>query len=123
MDPLTLVISALAAGASTGLTGAAGTAISDAYTALKDLIRRRLSDKGKDPGVVDRPETDPAKVKADLAGKLTAADIDEQIIAAATALLQRTDPQGAQVGKYVVTIENSKGVIVGDGNTVNQTFT
>jgi hypothetical protein len=120
MDPVSLVISALAAGASSGLTGAAGAAIADAYAALKSLLRRRLSDNGQDPAVVDQPQKDPQQLETALAGQLTSDDIDDQILAAARQLLERVDPHGALAGKYVVTVDNSKGVVIGDRNTVNQ---
>ena len=122
MDPLTLVISALAAGATTGLTGAAGAAVADAYAALKNLIGRKLAAKGNDAAVVDQPQKDPEQLAADLAGKLTAGDIDSKIQAAAAEILKRVDPAGTQAGKYVVNVKDSQGAITGDNNTITQTF-
>src|ERR1700758_5033858 len=107
MEPISLVIAALAAGATTGMTNVAGTAITDAYNALKKLIGGKLADKGKDPAVVN--EKDPDKLKADLAGNLTDADIDDKIRAVATELLKNADPAGSQTGKYNVTGQNSQG--------------
>lgn len=44
MDPVTLIVSALAAGAATALKETVGTAITDAYSALKGLLRRKYED-------------------------------------------------------------------------------
>jgi hypothetical protein len=54
MDPVTLVVTAVALGASAGLTETATTAIKDAYTALKGLLTRRNVDVS---GVERRPES------------------------------------------------------------------
>ncbi|MCX5042467.1 hypothetical protein OG921_04675 [Aldersonia sp. NBC_00410] len=120
MEPVSLVIAALAAGATTGITNVAGTAITEAYNALKKLIGGKLAEKGKDPAVVN--EKDPEKLKVDLGGELTDADIDDTIRVVATELLKNADPAGSQAGKYVVTVENSKGTVVGDHATITQTF-
>src|SRR5690349_23355356 len=44
MDPVTVVVSALAAGAATGLTDTVATAVKDAYAGLKRLLTRRYED-------------------------------------------------------------------------------
>ncbi|MFN6554594.1 hypothetical protein ACP6C7_29575 [Mycolicibacterium septicum] len=120
MEPISLVLAALAAGATTGLTSAAGTAITDAYSALKKLIGAKLADKGKDSAVVNEKDAD--KLKAELAGMLSDADIDDHIRAVATELLMNADPVGSQAGKYVVTVQNSQGTVVGDHANITQTF-
>lgn len=120
MDPVSLVLAALAAGASTALSATANTAIVDAYNALKTILRRRLSESGRDPTVLDEPPPPSEPPHAGLAGKLTVDDLDDQIVAAARELLKKADPVGARTGKYAVRVENSKGVVIGDGSTVNQ---
>ena len=49
MDPITLILAALAAGATSGLRDTAASAVKDAYSGLKSLIRRRFGDA--DPAV------------------------------------------------------------------------
>lgn len=44
MDPITVLVTALALGAAGGLKDVTGRAISDAYTALKALVKRRFTD-------------------------------------------------------------------------------
>jgi hypothetical protein len=120
MEPVSLVIAALAAGAANGIANVAGTAIGDAYSTLKRLIGGKLAEKGKDPEAAE--VRDPEKLKADLGAKLTDADIDDRIRAVATELLAKADPVGSRAGKYVVTVENSKGTVIGDNATITQTF-
>jgi hypothetical protein len=52
VDPITLVVTAVALGASVGLTDTATTAVKDAYAALKTLLARRQVDVS---GVERRP--------------------------------------------------------------------
>ena len=42
MDPITLIVTALAAGAAVGITDTASSAIEDAYAGLKALVSKRL---------------------------------------------------------------------------------
>ena len=45
MDPLTLIVSALAAGASAASKDIVAQTVKDAYTALKDFILHRIASK------------------------------------------------------------------------------
>jgi hypothetical protein len=58
MDPVSLVVAALAAGAASGVGETASDAVRDAYAGLKELVRARL--RGAGPGA--------EVVVADLAG-------------------------------------------------------
>jgi hypothetical protein len=42
MDPITLIVTALAAGAALGVTDTASAMVKDAYAGLKALVRKRL---------------------------------------------------------------------------------
>jgi hypothetical protein len=120
VDPVTLVLTALAAGASAGLTGTATQGVSDAYTGLKGLLRRRLADR--DPEVLDAEETEPDAWRVRLGGQLAATDVDDEVRAAAERLLAATDLAGSHTGKYTVDVREAKGVQVGDNNTQTNTF-
>ncbi|WP_206443237.1 hypothetical protein [Candidatus Protofrankia californiensis] len=115
---------ALAAGAVSGLSGTATQAVSDAYAALKDLLRRRLVGRGQDPGALDGEEAEAEAWRSRLAGRLAAADVDvdDEVRAAAEQLLAAADPAGYRAGKYAVDLRGAKGVQVGDGNIQNNTF-
>jgi hypothetical protein len=120
VEPVTLVVTALAAGAAAGLTGTASTAITDAYIGLKTLLKRKFAGHGRDPDIVDAQEVEPGVWQARL--EPLGGDLDEEVLVAATRLLTLVDPDGARVGKYVVDVRDAKGVQVGDGNTQTNTF-
>jgi hypothetical protein len=124
MDPISLIIAALAAGAIAGTKDTAGQAIKDAYAGLKTLIRRRLGGNREAEAALDQSERQPADDHERLAQHLRAADAgsDEQLIKAAQAVLQKVDPAGAKAGKYNVKISGGKGVVVGDGANVTMNF-
>lgn len=125
MDPITLIVTALVAGAASGLKGVAGDAVKDAYRALKGAIRRR-SGTGADVEVAltrveSKPEvwTDPLKdVLAEIG-----ADRDAEIVGAAQTLMSLIDPQQAAAGRYQVQIMgNVQGLAQGDHQHVEMTF-
>jgi len=105
MDPVTLIVAALAAGASAGVTDTVSQGIKDAYTGLKALVLRRVKDTAGEVAVVEHAK-DPDTWAAPLAKKLSdaGADTDPQVIEAAKRLLQLTDPDGCRAGNYTVNI-------------------
>src|SRR5712691_9374998 len=89
MDPITLIVTALAAGAALGVKDTASAMVTDAYAGLKALVKKRL---GGGPGaelVLARHEQAPETWQAPLMAELaeTGADRDRDLIAAAQALL------------------------------------
>jgi hypothetical protein len=131
MDPITLIVAALAAGVSTGVQDLAADGIRNAYTTLRDLIKRRFADEssaeseGVEPTtVLDAHAKDPKTWEAPLAEALKSAgaDGDRAIIEAATELLRQADPEGTSQGKYVVDARGAQGVQIGDHGTMRVTF-
>jgi RNA polymerase sigma-70 factor, ECF subfamily len=79
VDPITLVVAAVALGASAGLTDTASQVVKDAYTELKALLARRHVDVS---GVERRPDSDTQR--AALAETLTDTDtVSDEVVAAA----------------------------------------
>lgn len=121
MDPLTLIIAALAAGASRGLTDTAADAVGDLYGRLKAAISQKfernakaeaaLADYGDDPKIFEKPLQKYLKE--------TDAITDTSIVDLAQALLAQADPQGAKVGKYNVDVRGAQNVLIGDNGTQN----
>jgi RIP homotypic interaction motif len=118
MEAVTLIVDALAAGASAGAIDAlkdnAKESAKSAYARLRDLVQGRFSGNPKAEMVLAEYEADPVTWKAPLTAQLTqssAAD-DAELVAAARAVLDIVD----QTGKYNVRIKNAKGVQIGDGN-------
>jgi hypothetical protein len=125
MDPITLILSALVAGATAAAKETATEAVKDAYHGLKALIQRKFSSEPAAEMALGEYEKEPEVWKDPVRGALTkiAADKDEEIIKAAQALLAQADPQGHSQGKYSVHFAGAVyGATIGDKNTVTNTF-
>ena len=107
MTGVELIVAALAAAATAGI--ASGT--QDAYTGLKDLLVKRLAGRTGAVQALESRETDAGVWRARIGEDLTASGVaaDEQILAAARAVLAQTDPVGARAGIYHVEISHSAG--------------
>jgi hypothetical protein len=127
VDPITLIVTALAAGASAGALEALKDDVKErakaAYAKLDELVKQRFRGNARAEFVLAEHSADPETYQAPLAKKLTesgAAD-DAELLTAARALMELVDQAGARAGKYNVTVTNSKGVQIGDSNIqVNQ---
>ncbi len=124
MDPITLIVTALAAGAASGLTDTASSAVKDAYARLKALVKKRLADRPDAELVLARHENAPQTWRAPLTAELSeaGADQDLELVAAAQALMSLVDKAGSRTGKYTVDARGAQGVQIGDHNTQDVTF-
>jgi hypothetical protein len=124
MEPITLIVLALAAGAASGVQGVASSAVADAYASLKALVKRRLVGRPDGELALARYEAAPHTWEAPLAAELTAAkaDMDDDLIAAAQTLMSIADRAGFQSGKYNVDVRGSQGVQIGDHNFQQNRF-
>ena len=99
-------------------------AVKDAYARLKTLVKKRFAGHSKGELVLAEheaaPQTWEAPLKAELA--MAGAGGDADLLAAAQSLMNLVDEAGARSGKYLVTIRDSQGVLVGDHNTQTNTF-
>lgn len=125
MEPISLIIAALIAGATAATKDTAEKAVKDAYEGLKTLIKRKLEGDPIGQGLVD---AEPEKIKKGeelLKDSIKNADVDqdEEVLKAAKKIMEKEDPEGASTGKYNIKAEQIKG-IVGDisGGNVNQTI-
>jgi hypothetical protein len=118
MEPVALVVTALAAGAGLGLKTTASSAVTDAYTSLKSLTRKRLAGRRDGELVLSRHKQAPEAWQGPLTAELAAAGAgnDAGLVAAAQALMTLIDAAGSQAGKYTVDARDSWGVLIGDGN-------
>jgi RIP homotypic interaction motif len=124
MDPVTLIVTALAAGAALGLKDSASAAVKDAYSSLKTLVKKRLAGRQDGELVLARHENAPETWEGPLAAELMAAgaENDASLVAAAQALMNLIDEPGSRAGKYTVYVRGSQGVQIGDYNTQHNTF-
>jgi hypothetical protein len=124
MDPITLIVMALSAGAASGLKDAASATVMDAYEALRGLVRKRLAGRRDGELVLARHAEAPEAWDGPLSAELAAAgaDRDPDLVAAAQTVMNLVDPEGSRAGKYTVDVRGSQGVQVGDYNTQHNTF-
>jgi hypothetical protein len=124
MDPVMLIVTALAAGAASALQDGTSAAVKDAYARLKALVTRRFAGRAKADLVLAEHQAAPQTWEKPLAAELSAAgaESDADLVAAAQALMSLVDAAGSRAGKYVVTVRDSRGVQVGDHGTQTNIF-
>jgi hypothetical protein len=125
MDPATLIVAALAAGALKGAGETASAAVKDTYEALRAAVVARFADKQVPVAVLAEHEDDPETYEKPLAKRIQQADAgrDPRIVALAQELMRLMDADGARSGKYTMDVRGAQGVQVGNGNTQTNTFT
>jgi hypothetical protein len=122
MEPVTLILSALAAGAGAGALDALKDDLKEkaraAYARLRDLAGKRVSGRPNGELALAEYVSAPQQWEGLLAAELSAAGAaqDDELVTAAKALMELIDQPGARSGKYTVTVMSSRGVQVGDGN-------
>jgi hypothetical protein len=124
MDPVALIVMALGAGAGSAMQDGASDAMKAAYARLKALVKKRLTGRPAGELLLAEHEASPPAWQVPLADELSAAGArnDADLVAAAQALMGLFDEAGTRAGKYMVTVWDSKGVQIGDGNTQTNSF-
>lgn len=133
MDPISLIVGALVAGASSALKDTTNQMVKDAYQALKCLVIQHWKSKMKDDvktedkvGMLfEELERDPESFKKPLERKLNEImpHPDTTLINQAQKLEKLLKEAGYFPGKYAVaTGSNNQGVQIGDDNTQTNTF-
>lgn len=131
MEPITLILTALVAGASSGaldtLKDEAKEAVNAAYGKLRDLVGRRFRVAGTANGeaVLAEYEADPESFEKGLGKKLAeaGADKDDVLVEAAAKVLELLNQQDGHSGKYNVTVTGSQGIQIGDQGSQTNKFT
>ena len=124
MDPVTLIVTALAAGAALGITETASSAVKDGYAGLKALVRDRLGGGPEAEMALARHEQAPEMWRAPLMAELeqAGAGSDARLVAVAEALMRRVDEASGREERYSVDVRYAQGVQVGDGSTQHNVF-
>jgi hypothetical protein len=124
MDPITLIVTALAAGAALGAQDTVSAMVKDAYVGLKVLVRKRLGGGPTAELMIAKHEQSPETWQAPLMAELaeTGADGDGDLVAAAKALLDLIGDSGGRAGKYTVDVQEAQGVQIGDRNRQDNVF-
>lgn len=122
MDPLTIITTALVAGAAAGGKDAASAAVRDAYKAVCDRIRRSADEQAE--SVLDANEADPGANVTELGESLTRHGIheDEEIREAASILLDALPAERVRAARARIDLRGAQGVQIGDRNTQHNSF-
>lgn len=125
MDPVSVVVAALVAGAVAGAQSTATEVVKDAYAGLKALVRRCFAGRASGEVVLENLEDHPEAWRGALQAELVEADVagDPAVVRAAQQVLALLDPEGCRAGKYQVDARGAQGVQIGDQTTMTNTFT
>jgi hypothetical protein len=124
MDPVSLIVSALASGAAQGTADSASDMAKAAYRRLLCLITDRFAGDKRAELVLAEHANDPATWQAPMASALadSGAATDQLITEAARQLLELLGKTDAGRGKYRVDLSGAYGVQVGDRNYQHNVF-
>ncbi|MGW2525391.1 hypothetical protein ACWC09_52460 [Streptomyces sp. NPDC001617] len=129
MTGVELILAALAAGASAGITETTSGAIGDAYRGLRDGLRNRIAARGERAvPTLDAPGPDATADEELWRSRLGAAlvgsgvDQDEGVLADADRLLELLGQRGIRSNRYVVDVRDGEGFQIGDHNTQTNHF-
>lgn len=119
MEPVALIVTALTAKA------AGSKAVERAASVLKTQVSRLLARQPNAEYVLTRHESEPEIWRAPLEHELRKAGAAENpdVLSAAQTLMSLVDEEGTRGGKYIVSVQSSQGVQVGDSNTQVNYFT
>jgi NAD(P)-dependent dehydrogenase (short-subunit alcohol dehydrogenase family) len=104
MEPISLILAALLAGATKGHGEKASSALADAYAQLRSVLRNKLTTRPAAEAAIEAYTADPQNAGPALVDHLrrSGADTDAEIVAAAESVMEEADPDGARAGKYTV---------------------
>lgn len=116
MDPITIIVSAVVAGAAAALHETAAEAVKDAYNGFRALVVRKFGSQGGVETAVEQLDQDPEgtvwqAALEDSLGK-AGADKDEEVLAQAQQLLDLLEAEGTS---YVATLRGSGAIAQGSG--------
>lgn len=126
MDAIGLIVTALVAGLTSGVTESTTNAIKDTYTALKTrLWSKTEKNESAQTALIElekKPESEGRQevLKEELTG--IGVENDAELLALAKEMMVKVDLLGAQQGKYNITLNNAQGVVIGDNPQVQQNF-
>lgn len=125
MEPITLILTALVAGAAIGAPTVGKEMIQDGYQGLKAIIKRKFGDNQAAVTALEQYEAKPEVWKAPLKDALqeSGAVEDEEIIQAAQQVMAVANPEQAAQGTYNVQIKgNVYGLVQDNKGEITQTF-
>jgi hypothetical protein len=111
VDETSMIVAALAAGASAGMSATATNAVKDLYALLKTLIHRRFTGREDARRELEADQTEPGVWQTRLGQDLhdSGAATDQQILDVARQLLATADPD--QAARMNITVDTNHGAI------------
>jgi hypothetical protein len=111
MDPVSLVVGALAAGAVSVLEKSTAAAVRGAYEGLRGRLRKLWSRQPAAVAVLDQYVAEPGAHEALLRHFLQQGDVvtDADVLVLAGRLMELIDPAGAAAGRYAVDLRGAQG--------------
>ncbi|MET8204284.1 hypothetical protein [Micromonospora taraxaci] len=124
MTGVEMILAALAAGAGAGVSDSAKALVVDAYADLRAVLRQRLAGRNRAVEALDGVEVASGEWRLELGAALAEAnaDRDEEVLAAARAILSAADPGGSGASRYVADLREARGVQLGDHNVQHNSF-
>jgi hypothetical protein len=124
VEPVSLIVAALIAGAAAGVKGTMTNAVTDAYQGLKALVLRRFAGRPAGETALERLPDDPEAWTPTLLAELehVKAGSDEGLVEVAQHLMALLDAEGTRAGRYQVDARGAQGVQVGDHGTQHNVF-
>jgi hypothetical protein len=121
MDPVAIISAALAAGASAGTRDLASAALQDAYSALKERIRRLVRDGSAADRLFIEVEANPEKADI-LANQILRGEADLTGDDVYQMALHVIDLAGAPSPSYNIVVSSNQGVMISGNNLQVNTF-
>lgn len=118
MEPISLILAAMAAGTVAAAKDTAGTAVKDAYNGLKELIKKKFAGDAQAQAMIDAKPEDIKQAEGLLKDKIVEAEVDQdvEILKLAEELLKQLKPEEATGESYQL---NVGGNFTGVGRDVN----
>lgn len=125
MDPVSLILTALATGAAKSASDAASSVVKDVYNKFRDTLKEHFMGKPAASHAIDQYIEDPEgwKNNAENELRVSRAGENDMLVDLAYRLLAVADPEGTLGGKYSIDLRGSQGAQVGDHNKQTNYFT
>ena len=124
MEPITLIVTALAFGATEMSKGALSEVGKDAYSILKALLQKHFVGNEEAEHALIHHDKKPEIYAKPLEAALQQAKVeqDAEVLKQAKVLLAAADPTGTAQGKYNISVSGGQGNQFGDGNAQTNNF-
>ncbi len=124
MEPTTIIVAALIAGAAAAAKDTASEALKDAFNGIKARIRHCFQDRRSTDVAMEELEKDPDMWEQRLTKAVTDCGLDrnEEILEMAHRLLELVKAEAPNSSKYAINIDRAQGTVIGDSASVTQYF-